>query len=166
MPFVNLTPREAYRISGYYIQKCDAARNPSLLLQYRNRAIEDLAFRVQSLSTRTGSSAHVEKCKDFISRHYREKIYLEDIADALRISPSYLSRLFRKETGICLQDYVTRIRVERAENLLVFSDYSLSDIAQYVNFPSQSYFGKVFKQQKGLSPKAWRERYKTPEFTE
>ena len=53
---------------------------------------------------------------------------------------------------MCLQDYVNEVRVERSANLLMYSDESLSMIAEYVNFPSQSYFGKVFKSITGQSP--------------
>ena len=79
-------------------------------------------------------------------KHYREKIYLEDIAEALGISPTYLSKLFKKETGQCLQDYINEERVFRAANLLIYSELSLTEIAEYVHFPNQSYFGKIFKQ--------------------
>ena len=97
-------------------------------------------------------------------KHYREKIYLNDIADTLGVSASYLSRLFSKETGERLQDYITRVRIERAANLLIYSDESLSKIAEYINFPSQSYFGRVFREQMKLSPRKYREIHKPKEF--
>ncbi len=62
---------------------------------------------------------------------------------------------------MCLQDYVNEVRVERSANLLMYSDESLSMIAEYVNFPSQSYFGKVFKEKKGMTTRQFRERYTT-----
>ena len=99
-----------------------------------------------------------------MGKHYREKIYLEDIAENLGVSSTYLSRLFRKETGICLQDYITEFRVERAANLLIYSNESLPRIAEYVNFPSQSYFGKVFKKYKQMTPRKYRELHKPREF--
>ena len=55
-------------------------------------------------------------------------------------------------------------RVERAVNLLVYSDESIPDIAEYVNFPSQSYFGRVFKERKGMTPKQYRDKNKPTEF--
>ena len=105
-----------------------------------------------------------ERVTDYVQKHYREKIYLDDIADTLGVSASYLSRLFSKETGERLQDYITRVRIERAANLLTYSNESLSKIAEYVNFPSQSYFGKVFREQKQLSPRKYREVHKPKEF--
>jgi AraC-like DNA-binding protein len=56
--------------------------------------------------------------------------------------------------------------VERAANLLIYSEEELSKIAEYVNFPSQSYFGKTFKKRKGMTPKQYRDTYKPTEFLE
>ncbi len=158
-----ISPEAAYRISGYYIDKCDVSQDPAHLLQYRNRAITDLADRVAEKLNRSGSSNYVEVAKDYIRKHYREKIYLADVAEELGLSEGYLSRLFRKESDESFQDYVNRERVARASNLLLYSDFSLSQIAEYVSFPNQSYFGKMFKKYKGMTPKAFRDRYRNRE---
>ena len=160
-----ISPEAAYRISGYYIQKCDASRDTLYMLQYRNQAIREFASYVLEKQKHLSSSGYIEGCRDYIRKHYREKIYLQDIADFLGISPSYLSRLFKKETGRCLQDFVNEERIFRSSNLLLYSDLSLSEIAQYVHFPSQSYFGSIFKKYKGMSPKTFRDRYRTAGFS-
>ena len=158
-----VSPASAYRISGYYIGKCDEAQDPAHLLHYRNRAIEELAGRVSEKLNRPRGSGYAERCRDYIKKHYREKIYLEDIAEALGISPTYLSRLFKKETGICLQDAVNEERIFRAANLLLYSELSLTEIALYVGFPNQSYMGKYFKKLKNITPMAYRELYRNRE---
>lgn len=158
-----LPPESAYRISGYYIQKCDEAHDAAHMLHHRNRAIEELAGRVAEKQSRPRGSGYVERARDYVRKHYREKIYLDDVADALGLSPTYLSRLFSKETGSCLQDFINEERVFRAANLLLYSDLSLTEIADYVHFPNQSYFGKIFKQYKGMTPKAFRDRYRSAE---
>ena len=161
-----IPPEEGYRLSGYYIQKCDSAQDPAHLLHYRNRAIEELTVRVKQKLEKPRTSSHVERAKDYVRKHYREKIYLEDVAEALGISPTYLSKLFKKETGQCLQDYINEERVFRAVNLLIYSRLSLPEIAEYVHFPNQSYFGKIFKQVKHMTPKEYRDRYTPTEVTE
>ena len=152
-------PETGYRLSGYYIQKCEKSQDPAHLLHYRNRAIEELTLRVKEKLEHAHSSSHVERCKDYVRKHYREKLYLDDIAGVLGISPTYLSRLFSQETGQRLQDFINEERVYRASNLLKYSDLSISQIAEYVHFPSQSYFGKIFKQYKQVSPRVFREQY-------
>lgn len=160
-----ISPETAYRVSGYYILKCDAAQDPAYMLHYRNRAIEELAGRVAEIQSRSVGSAHVARARDYIRKHYREAIRLEDMAGALGISPSYLSRLYHRETGMCLQDAITEVRVQRAAELLLYSRLSLSEIAVYVHFPNQSYFTKVFKKRMGTTPLAYRSQNTTPEIT-
>ena len=154
-----LTPEECYRLSGYYIQKCDNCQDLAHLLHYRNRAIEELAGRIREKRSKSRSSSYVERSKSYIRTHYREKIYLDKLAQHLGISPSYLSRIFKNETGQCLQDYVNEPRVDRAASLLIYSDRSLSEISEYVNFPNQSYFGKIFKQFRHMTPREYRDRF-------
>lgn len=161
-----ISPEEGYRLSGYYIQKCDSAQDPAHLLHYRNRAIEELTVRVKQKLEKPRTSSHVERAKDYVRKHYREKIYLDEIAESIGISPTHLSKLFKKETGQCLQDYINEERVFRAANLLMYSELSLMEIAEYVHFPSQSYFGKIFKQFKGVSPRIFRDQYRAREITE
>ena len=160
----SVMPAVAYRLSGFYINKITACQDVAQILVYRNHAIEELTKRVQEQKERSHASNYTEQCKDYIYKNYREKIYLEDIADILGISSSYLSRLFKKETGIGLQDFINDVRVEKAANLLIYSDETLSGIAEYVNFPTQSYFGKIFKQKMQMTPKQYRERHKPAEF--
>lgn len=154
-----VSPASIYRISGYYINKCDETNDPAYMLHYRNRAIEELAGRVKEVLNKPRGSGYVEQCMDYIRKHYRDKVYLEDIADSLGLSPSYLSRLFKKQTGVCLQDAVNEERVYRAGNLLLYSDYSLTEIAHYVGFPNQSYLGKIFKKYKKMTPMAYRSAF-------
>lgn len=157
-------PHQAYRISGFYINKGSECRDITQILTYRNHAVEELASHVKELKEKKHVSGYIERCRDYVIKHYREKIYLEEIADTLGISAGYLSRLFKRETGVRLQDYVNDVRVEKAKNLLMFSEESLPAIAEYVNFPSQSYFGKIFKEKTGLTPREYREIYKPAEF--
>lgn len=157
-------PATAYRVSGFYINKSTASKDITQILIYRNHAIEELAKRVREQKEKRHTSSYTEQCKDYIYGHYREKIYLDEIANKLGISSSYLSRLFKKETGVSLQDFINDVRVEKAVNLLVYSEESLAKIAEYVNFPTQSYFGKIFKQKMQMTPKQYRELHKPTDF--
>lgn len=159
-----VSPANAYRISDFYIQKSDSCKDIAQLLEYRNHAVEDLTTRVLKKHENPSTSNYVERCKDYVKKHYREKIYLEDIANVLGISISYLSRLFKKETGVRFQDYINQVRVEHVANLLIYSEENISRIAEYVNFPSQSYLGKIFKKYMNISPRKYRDLNKPSEF--
>lgn len=125
--------------------------------------MEELTNQVQRKMSRKTSS-YVERCKEYVEKHYKEKLYLTDIAEQLGLSETYLSRLFKQETGEQLQNYIVDVRLERAANLLKYSDESISNIAEYVNFPSQSYMGKLFREKFQLSPKKYRELYAPREY--
>ena len=154
----------AYRLSGYYIGKCLSATERGEMMRYRNRAIEDLVDRVAKLRSRPQGSGYTAKCRDYIQKHFREKIYIKEIAAPLGISEGYLAKVFKRETGCSIQEYVNQVRVERAANLLVYSDKSLPAIAEYVHFPTQSYFGKIFKQMKGVTPNEYRKQNAVHEY--
>lgn len=159
-----VSPAAAYQLSDFYIQKCDEYDNVPALVECRNHAVKQLTEQVKKRNEGRGSSNYVDQCKDYISKHYKEKIYLNDLADALGLSSTYLSRLFSKETGMRLQDYINWFKVERAANLLAYSEESIAHIGEYVNFPTQSYFGKIFKEYKHMTPKEYRNYYKSTEF--
>ncbi len=159
-----VSPAVAYQLSDFYIQKLDEAREITAIVDVRNQAVEDLADHVQERRNRKSGSNYIERTKEYMAVHYREKIYIGDIADKLGISESYLSRLFHKETGIRMQDYLVKIRLDHAANLLLYSEEPITRIAEYVNFPSQSYFGKVFKERYQMSPRQYRSQFRPKGF--
>lgn len=160
-----MSPSIAYRLSDFYIQKCDGCNDIAQVIKFRDHAVEKLSNQVKKRLVRK-SSSYVERCKDYINKHYKKKIYLSDIAECLGISETHLSRLFKKETGIRMQDFIVDVRLEHAMNLLKYSDENISNIAEYVNFPSQSYMGKIFKAKYGMTPKQYREKNRPSEFFE
>lgn len=158
-----VSPSVGYRISDFYIQKSDGCNDIAQIIKYRDNAVGELTGQVQRKMGRKTSS-YVERCKDYVEKHYREKIYLSAMAESFGLSETYLSRLFKKETGQRLQEYIVNVRLERAANLLKYSEETISNIAEYVNFPSQSYMGKLFKEKYMLSPKNYREANKPAEY--
>lgn len=159
-----VSPAEAYQLSDYYIQQSDDCSSIPELFSIRQQAIQKLTETVKEKQQMQRTRSYVELCKMYVEKHYREKIYLSAAAEEIGVSSAYLSRLFRADTGKCFQDYVTEYRIKRAANLLRYSEESLAAIAEYVNFPSQSYFGKVFKKQMQITPARYREMYKSVEF--
>lgn len=158
-----VSPSIAYQLSDFYIQKSNHCKTITDLIVCRNRAVERLTSEVAK-KKETRSVTYVDGVKEYVQQHYKEKIYLEDVAAGLGITSTYLSRIFKRETGENFADYVVSVRVERAANLLIYSEESISYIAEYVNFPNQSYFGKMFKKLKGMTPKEYRKKNKPKEF--
>lgn len=98
----------------------------------------------------------VEACKAYIEKHLRHSLEVSEIAPAIGISRSYLSRVFHQTEGITIQQYIQRERCNHAARMLLYSNYPISQIAQYFGFSSQSYFGVCFQNWYGVSPSAYR----------
>jgi len=96
---------------------------------------------------------------DYIDKHYREKISLVSLADLCGISPSYLSRLFKKVTGYKYAYYVNMVRIDHAKRLLTSTNKSVSDISLDLGFEDTGYFTKVFKKLEGVTPSHYRGEY-------
>ena len=132
------------------------------------KTIESLSLRLTDIiNTFVGyifeysNVKHVEvvyKITTFINQNYNKKITLDDVANHVFMSRSYISRIFKKETGISLAEYINKVRVEKSKLLLSDMSLSLSNISDYVGFSDQSYFTKIFKNQTGVSPGKYREK--------
>ena len=157
-------PAKAYKLSDLYINKIDQCKRMTEIFEYRKRSLYDFAKLVVEEREKRANSRYTEQCKEYIRKYYHQKICIPDIADALGVSESHLSRIFKKETGESIQKYSMHMRIERAENLLKYSEASLTEISEYLCFSSQSHFGKVFKVYKNMTPKQYRDYYKSPEF--
>ncbi|MDD4546071.1 MAG: AraC family transcriptional regulator [Oscillospiraceae bacterium] len=104
----------------------------------------------------------VFKVMEYVKANYNKKITLDDIARHVYLSRSYLSSIFKEETGESLFNYINKVRVEKSKLYLLDSAVSLVDIASICGFEDQSYFTKVFKKTTGISPKKYRDSRGNP----
>lgn len=103
----------------------------------------------------------VEKAKKYISEHIgQQTLSREDIANAVYLNPDYLTRVFKKETGGSLSDYLQQQRLALAKNLLLRNKQSVSDIALTSGYSNLSYFSTVFKKAFGVAPADYRKQQK------
>jgi len=92
----------------------------------------------------------------FTHANFKEKISLRDIAKKLHVSSSYLSMLFKQETGVTLTEYINLVRIGKSREMLSETSMSLVEISSACGFFDQSYFSKVFKKNTGVTPKEYR----------
>lgn len=96
--------------------------------------------------------AIVKQARDFMMEHYAQPLTVTNVAQHLFISPSHLSRLFREELDCTINDYLTRVRVEQAVEIMKKPEFSVAQVSKAVGFQSQSYFTKVFRKYIGVTP--------------
>ncbi len=127
------------------------------------QAIEALEEALGEVATyletdRAGGQRHVvEKAKRYIRRNFgRSELGLAEVADYVKLSPSYFSSVFRSAEGCSFMEYLSELRMDRAKELLLRSPYPAGEIADMVGYSSPAYFSSTFKKYAGCSPGEFR----------
>ena len=129
--------------------------------------IEDIAVwlsevleKYTAVLTDLGTTRHADMLstvKNYMLTNYMHKLTLEDVAELVFITPTYLSKIFKKEVGMPFIQYLNTIRVEQSKYLLLYTDKPITEIYSLTGFEDQSYFTKVFRSIVGISPGRFRE---------
>ena len=98
----------------------------------------------------------IKRAKEYIEEHHTEEVSLARAAKAVNMSTFYFCKMFKKVTGINFTDYLSRVRIEKAKNLLLNPNLRVSEIAFEVGFQSLTHFNRVFKKLLGQSPTEYR----------
>lgn len=152
-----LSQETAYSLSDMYCQRMDAlggAQDISILMF---KMLEDFCKRVEAVRSLPRYTPAIQKCCQYIDAHLHKPISLQDLADCCGLSRRSVSIKFKKETGCALPDYIHAERIKEAKYLLKNTDYTIADICSFLQYNSQSYFTKVFRQTTGATPLQFRE---------
>jgi YesN/AraC family two-component response regulator len=147
----------AYRLSDFYIQQADQCTAIDQISRLHSIMTIDYTKRMKALKMDKIFSKPIVTCIDYIYKNLNARITVAMLAEQIDLHPSYLSKLFKKETGISISMYIQKRKVETAQNMLKYSDYSPAQIATILAFPTQSYFIEVFKKRVGMTPKKYQE---------
>ena len=101
---------------------------------------------------------HLGRAMTFIEVHIAERLTLDVIARATGVSTRSLARLFRKEVGTSVVEFILRRRIARAKDLLQRTDHTCAEIAFEVGFGSVQHFNRIFRRHEEMSPGEWRRR--------
>lgn len=115
----------------------------------------DLLFQQQHSS----ETRPIRLAREYMQRHYSEPITLEKVCEEVGFSVSYFSALFKKETGESFVRHLTRIRMEKAKELLSQTNLPVSQICVRVGYNDQKHFNQIFKKETDLSPGQYRKLY-------
>ncbi|WP_198546717.1 response regulator transcription factor [Alteribacter populi] len=121
------------------------------------KVMDDRLIDISKLEKEARSPIHV--ALKFVDEHLQEKISLSDVAKQAHLNPSYFSVLFKEQTNMTFSEYVTRRRLQNAKNLLINSDFTVSEISDEVGYQTSKYFIKLFKEYEGKTPSQFRREY-------
>lgn len=147
---------EADQLAEMYIQKVELCYSDKMLNELRYNMLVDFTERVSALSLKKVENYTLKKIMDYITNNLEDRLSLEDIAERFKINKNYLCKIFKEETGMGLTDFIQTNKVNMAKEMLCYTDKSIVEIANYLNFCSQSYFQKVFKKITGKTPVEFR----------
>lgn len=122
---------------------------------------EILAFLIGMLKPQSSSELQkpqITEALKYINENYYKDLKLEDVANQIFLSPSYLSRIFKTETGYSFTECLNRIRIEKAKELIATSDFKYYEIAEKVGYRDYKYFSAYFNKFCGCSAKEYKYR--------
>lgn len=151
-----MNPEEAYDLSDIYLRKLEKCKTVKEMGIVGAKMQLDYTERVRAAKERRKGNIYVEKCKDYIGIHLRQHFQIQELAEDIGVNRSYLSRVFTEQEGMSIRDYIAKERCSHAANMLCYTDYSISIIAEYFCFATQSHFGKQFKKIYGMTPNEYR----------
>jgi Response regulator containing CheY-like receiver domain and AraC-type DNA-binding domain len=105
-------------------------------------------------------NAALDRCRAFIDEHCAEEFDMDDLAQVACVTPSYLSRLFRRHLGTTPMRYRNVARIEKAKHLLLIQSASVEEIADLLGFEDAKYFSQLFKSITSLTPSQFRKKYR------
>lgn len=96
--------------------------------------------------------SRIQKVMEYVAAHYYEQIKLSDVAQMVSLNPTYFGSLFKTQTNMTFQQYITSVRIDQAENMLLYGENNVGEVAEMCGFSDVFYFSKVFSKLKGISP--------------
>ena len=110
----------------------------------------------QAIQAKRNKNTPVEIMKLYIENNYMNKISRIEISNAVHMSPDYAGRLFKKEMGTTIQDYLINVRIQKAKELMRTTQYPISEIATMVGYEQFSHFSYSFHNIEHMSPRQYR----------
>ena len=126
--------------------------NNGEFIEYVNKLAEQVTVYTDVKNTQKDISGLIE----YIDKHYAEEIYLENMAEMLNTSAKYLSRLVKNQLGINFTQYVAKVRIEKAKELLVTTNKNINEIMALTGFTMRNTFIRTFRKFEGVTPSEYR----------
>ena len=150
---------DALSLSDEYIRKCELMTGVDSIVNLQYHMVLDYTRRVERIKIGKNPSKLLMQVTNYVQHNLSRPVAVDDLAKTLFISRTHLAAKFKQETGMTLTDFILGEKTEEAKRLLRYSDKSLTLIADYLGFSSQSHFTRIFKKYSGKTPKEYRDNY-------
>ncbi len=148
----DLSLDKAFKQNDLNYQKAIKSMNIPELKDWFAKRYCELYECMQRIQTCRQYNEHTRKAIYYIEENYCRNISLSDIAEAINVNSSYLSRLFKNDTGQNIIEYLNKIRMDKAASLIDEGKYSLKEISYKVGIQNYNYFFKLYKKYFGITP--------------
>ena len=138
----------------------------ALLVQFAQQADAEARSAWKTATDRSLSAekdsiySRVDAIAQYLQQNSSSQIRLDELAEHFYLSKAYMTRIFRRVTGFSIIDYLTFVRIRRAQELLIHSDTDITTISGMTGFGNVTYFERVFRQKTTLTPLQYRRRYR------
>lgn len=128
------------------------------LMVYAIRCKSGESTTLKAMPVMSEKYKKISEVAEYINDNYQANISLNDVAEDFYMSKSYLSRIFKENTGFTVNEYINITRIKKAQELLEQSEYNVTEISEMVGYESITYFEKVFKKYLETSPLKYRKK--------
>lgn len=146
-----------HQLGAINLQQIESCKTIESLSVFGISMAKEYCERVRKAREKLTEFEDINTVIRYIDDHIHERIKVTELAQTVFLSPEYLSVKFHNAVGDTIPSYINRTKVEKAKELLTFSDMPLGEISEYLSFSSQSYFQNIFKKYSGVTPKEYQE---------
>ena len=148
-----VSPDGSYSLADYYMRQVEESNSISQMTNLAEEMLQAFLYRSRQAKKGGAYSVPIRVAMEYINDHIYEKISLKDMAQTVHYTEYYLSSKFKKEVGKSINTYIMECKMEAAERMLSTGRYTVSDVSDLLGFSTASYFGTVFKQYTGMTPR-------------
>jgi AraC-like DNA-binding protein len=152
-----LPPEFASSLADAYSRQMDALTDPQDIFSLSHQMVEDFTEKVAAQRHEQGYSPKIAACCQYIHEHLHENVELSHLSQLSGLCTRAISERFRAETGSSVSEYLHHERMQEAKYLLRYTQLSILEVSNHLNYSTQSYFTQTFKNAFGVTPRQYRD---------
>lgn len=156
--FTDISRQYPTATKAIYEETIQKIRQSTTVYQLK-QMLEDVLQIVSEQPVEKQISEATQQVIELVRKDYTQDLTLKMVADELHLNAVYLGQLFKKEMHSSFSQYLNQVRIKKAQQLLLYSNQNINEIADEIGYNNTNYFSKMFKKLNGITPKEFREQY-------